>query len=98
MLAACAIFQLLRNVLYQRNFSDRIGATLFAARWQRKGRRELAANLDTAKYIRPSACDRRYAGQGCATSTVDLNCGVKGSLQSVAAARSGLPCLLKNLG
>ena len=52
-LAACAIFQLPHDVLYQRIFWLVFGATLFAGRWQRSGGRELATRLDPSKEVEP---------------------------------------------
>jgi uncharacterized membrane protein YbhN (UPF0104 family) len=52
-LAACAIFQLPHDVLYQRIFWLVFGATLFAGRWQRPGGREFATRLDPPQEVEP---------------------------------------------
>jgi O-antigen ligase len=53
-LAACAIFQLPHDVLYQRIFWLVFGATLFAGRWERSDRRELATTLEPSKQAEPT--------------------------------------------
>ncbi len=52
-LAACAIFQLPHDVLYQRIFWLVFGATLFAGRWQRSRGRELATRIDPSQEVEP---------------------------------------------
>jgi uncharacterized membrane protein YbhN (UPF0104 family) len=52
-LAACAIFQLPHDVLYQRIFWFVFGATLFAGRWQRSGREELATRRGPSQEVEP---------------------------------------------